>query len=160
LQISWLILLAGAEIAFELENDLFIPSRTSTPLSHKAAALLITYRCIEAFAKGNSPLTDRTLAHELGMSLNHLHTLLEALQNENILVAITNKDQIIGYQPAKAIEFITFAKVCQAIDKNNELIVSVKDSIPLSKIQNFLEEADFSLETSVQNQPLYPTLSS
>ena len=61
LQISWLILLAGAEVAFELENDLFIPSRHLTPLPGKAAALLITFRSVEAFAKGFPP-PDRPLS--------------------------------------------------------------------------------------------------
>src|SRR5436190_15547164 len=59
LQISWIILLAGAEIAVEIENDLFIPDRTLFPISIKAAALAITYRCVESFAKGNKALTDK-----------------------------------------------------------------------------------------------------
>src|SRR5205085_7488603 len=39
LQISWLILLAGAELAFEIENDLFIPYRDTLPISYKSAGL-------------------------------------------------------------------------------------------------------------------------
>lgn len=158
LQTSWLILLAGAEVAFEIENDLFIPFRHLVPLSSKAAALLVTFRCIEAFVKGNPPLTDRSLAHELGVSLNHLHTLLEVLQKERILVAVIYRDKTLGYQPARAIESITFAKVCNAIDKSNELLASVLDSVPLNKIQTYLDQVDKSLEQSPQNKPLYATL--
>ncbi len=155
LQISWLILLAGAEMAFEIENDLFMPDRNAVSLSRKAAALLITYRCIEAFVKGNLPQTDRSLAHELGISLNHLHTLLGALQKERILSAISYNDRTIGYQPAQPIHSITFALVCDAIDKNNELLASVKNSFALQKIQKHLHTAHESLKKTSFDQPIY-----
>ena len=158
LQVSWLILLAGAELAFEIENDLFIPDRKAISLSTKAAALLITFRCIEAFVKGSKPQTDRTLAHELGISLNHLHIILEALQDEKILSAISYRNRTIGYQPARAVESITFNTVCDAIDKSNELIASVAESTPLRKIQEFLQKSDQVIETSPLNLQIYPAL--
>lgn len=155
LQISWLILLAGAELAFEIENDLFIPYRRTIPLSSKAAALLVTYRCIEAFVLGNPPQTDRSLAHELGISLNHLHTLLEALQKERILSAVSYMDRTIGYQPARAIESITFAMVCSAIDKNNELLASVQESVPFQRIEDYLKRSSEEIVHSSLNQTIY-----
>lgn len=158
LQISWLILLAGAEIAFEIENDLFVPFRRMVPLSIKAAALLITYRCVEAFVKGTPPQTDRSLAHELGMSLYHLQTLLEALQKERILSAISYKDKTVGYQPARDVESITFMSVCDAIDKNNELLASVQESPPMQKILAYLDQVDKNLNDSNDNKPLYSAL--
>jgi membrane protein len=155
LQISWLILLAGAEMAFEIENDLFIPYRQTIPLSSKAAALLVTYRCIEGFVLGKPPQTDRSLAHELGISLNHLHTLLEALQKERIISAVSYKDRTIGYQPARAVESITFNMVCNAIDKNNELLASVRDSIAFQRIQEYLHQSHTTLEHTSFNRPIY-----
>lgn len=157
LQISWLILLAGAELAFEIENDLFIPYRNIVYLSSKAAALLVTYRCIEAFSQGNPPQTDRSLAHELGISLNHLHTLLEALQKERILSTVFYQDRTIGYQPARAIESITFSMVCNAIDKSNELLASVHDSIAFQRIQEYLKQSSTTLESASFNQPIFST---
>lgn len=157
LQISWIIFLAGAELAYEIENDLFVPFRNLISISSKAAALLVTFRCIESFVKGNPPQTDQSLAHELGISLNHLHILLEALQKEHVLSAVFYKDKTIGYQPAQAVESITFTKVCQAIDKNNELLASVQDSIALKRIQDYLSQTEMALEHASNNQPLYAT---
>lgn len=159
LQMSWIIFLAGAEIAFEIENDLFVPYRHLAPLSTKAAALLITYRCSEAFAKGQKPLTDRALSHELGLSLYHLQTLLEALQKEGILSAVSYQDKTIGYQPGRAINSITYSSVLKALDKNNQLLASVQESLPFEKIKKFLEETDHELEESSKNLPLYKSLS-
>jgi membrane protein len=159
LQVSWLILLAGAEVAFEIENDLFVPSRRLVPLSNKAAALLMTYRCIEAFIKGEPPKTDRSLSHELGMSLNHIQAIVEALQRENILSAVSSKRKMIGYQPARHVEAITFMAVCQALDKSNELQASVQESPQLEKIQAYLQGTEQELERAPQNEPLYKALS-
>ncbi len=155
LQISWLILLAGAEMAFEIENDLFIPYRRTVNLSSKAAALLITYRCIESFVEGKSPQTDRSLAQELGISLNHLHILLETLQKERILSAVTYKDRTIGYQPARAVESITFTMVCSAIDKSNQLLASVRESVPFQRIQDYLKDSHSTQEEASINQPVF-----
>ena len=154
LQFSWLILLAGAELAFELENDLFMPLRTIAPISSKTAALLVTLRCVEAFMEGKAPQTDRTLAHELGMSLNHLHTLLEALQKEKILSAVSYRDKTIGYQPAKAVHSITFHNVCAAIEKQHHIPASVRESQVLQKIQQYVEQTDRLLGDSPYNHPI------
>lgn len=159
LQISWLILLAGAELAFETENDIYVPARAVIPISSKAAALLIAYRCIEAFAKGEPPLTDRTLAHELGMSLNHVHAIIEVLQNERILSAASYKSKTTGYQPARAINTITMQKVCQAMERGRDMLAAIKDSPQLDKINSYLKETDEMLENSQNNMLVYQYIS-
>ncbi|CUI16824.1 RNase BN, tRNA processing enzyme [Candidatus Protochlamydia naegleriophila] len=159
LQFSWNILLAGAEMAFEIENDLFIPARRLTPISNKAIALLITYRCVEAFVKGESPLTDRALSHELGMSLNHLQLVLEALQSDRILSAVSFHDKTIGYQPARAIDSITMKKVCDAVERSERLMASVRESPQMNKITTYLNEVDEMQKESKDNQPLYAFIS-
>jgi len=158
LQISWLILLAGAELAFEIENDMFVSDRKAVSLSGKAAALLVVYRCIEAFVKGNPPQTERTLARELGIPLNQLYTILEALQHERIISVVSYRGKAIGYQPARAVETITFAKVCSAVDRSTVLQASIAESAPLRKIQDYLEEKEKATERSPINQPIYTAL--
>lgn len=155
LQVSWLILLAGAEIAFALENNLFTSFRQRTSLSPKAAALLITYRTIAAFALGHPPATDRSLANELGISLHHLHNLLDPLKKEGILSVVSYKNKTIGYQPARAIHLITFSLVCNAIEKNNDLSAAVQDSLPFQQIQEYLHQNELTLEKSSLNEPIF-----
>lgn len=155
LQTSWLILLAGAELAVELENDLFIPLRALHPLSAKAAALFITYRCLEAFAKGKPAVADHALAQELGISLSHIQVLLEALQKERILTTVLSNTHA-GYQPAREIKNITMKNVCDAIDKNNEILASFRESPEMKRIQNYLIQIDHTLNDPPYNQALYP----
>lgn len=156
LQISWIIFLAGAEIAVEIENDLFVPLRTSRPLSIKAAALFMTYRCVEAFAHSRPPMTDHQLAQELGMSLNHVQIILEALQKERILVEVySGSDKTVGYQPARAIQTITMKSVCDAIDMSNDIPASYNDSQEMIRVQNYLKQTNLLLEEPSHNPPLY-----
>jgi len=159
LQISWMILLAGAEVAFEIENDLFIPSRHLSPLSDKAVALLITYRCMEAFVKGAPPQTDRSLAHELGLSLHHLQNILEILQNAHLLSAISYQDKTVGYQPARAVHTITFKNVVQAIEDSHQMTTSVEDSPQLMTIREDLDRANQLPGEPTADQSLYHYLS-
>lgn len=154
LQISWIILLAGAELAFETENDLYAPVGKMEPLSSKAAALLITYRCIEAFTNGASPLTDRELGHELGMSLNHIHSILEVLQTDRILSAASYEGKTTGYQPGRAISTITMQLVCDAVDKGHDMMAAVRDSAEMDKINEYLSKTDQLLQQPSNNPVL------
>lgn len=160
LQVSWLILLAGAELAYELENDVFVPNRKQTIISVKAAALLITFRCIEAFLKGLPPLTDQKLGNELGISLYHLQNIIEVLKNGKILSSIILEDGTIGYHPARAIDTINFTSVCEAVEQGEQLSASIEHSSAMAKIQAYLIADDKERETSPQNRPLYQAIGS
>ncbi len=155
LQISWLILLSGAEVAVQIENNIFVPNRKLMPLSNKAAALLICYRCIEAFAKGLPALSDHELAQELGMSLNHVHSLVESLQQSGILSAALSADKTFGYQPARSISGITMKMVCNAMDKSAEIPAAVKESPEIERILNYLNQVDTLLSEKDLDPPLY-----
>jgi len=155
LQISWLILLAGAELAFETENDFFIPARGISAISIKAAALLITFRCIDAFTKGLPAVTDRLLAHELGMSLNHVHSIIEILESQRILSTTSYQNKTIGYQPGRASNSITMQRVCQAIEQGSALLAAVKDSPQLDRINAYLAESHELLSEPDYNPLLY-----
>ncbi len=155
MQISWLILLAGAELAFSIENDMFIPSRQMTPLSEKAIGLLISYRSVEAFANGKPPLTDRIFAHELGLSLSQLHKVLDALRKEGILSSVLYEDKTVGYQPSRSLELITMKAVCDAIDKNHMMMASADNSMELQNIQRYLSKMEDILCANSHSLPLY-----
>jgi membrane protein len=155
LQVSWLILLAGAELAFEIENDLFVPVRTRDSFPEKTIALMITYRCIEAFIKGKPPHTDRSLSHELGLSLNHMHMILEALQKARILTTISYRDKTIGYQPARAVDSITMQLVCDAIEKSHEIMASPANNTQMEKIIAYGKHVNELLEDPKTNHVIY-----
>lgn len=152
-QVSWLILLGGAELAYEMENKLFVPIHHLQNLSSKAAALYITHRCIEAFAKDKPPVTDKVFTHELGLSMIDVHNILDALQKEGILSFASYKEKMKGYQPAKAINLITMQTVCNAIEKSRDLKAYINDSMEMRKIQHYLASIESDLHDP-KNDPL------
>ena len=159
LQISWLILLAGAELAFEVENNLYVSIRNRAYLSEKAIALMITYRCLEAFIQGSPPQTDRSLSHELGLSLNHLHRILEALQDGGILNTISYANKTIGYQPARSVESISMQLVCEAVEKKHYMLASAIENKQIEQIQTYIRETEDLLGEPKFNQSLYSYVS-
>ncbi len=153
-QVSWLILLAGAEIAYEMENTLFVPLRTHQKLSTKAAALYMVQRTIHAYAHGEPPFTDRNFAQLLGISLSDAHTILEALQDGNILSLVSYKNKMQGYQPARDYRSITMHQVASAIDKSTDLNASFPDYHEMKSIQTYLEQIDQTLSTEEFDRPI------
>jgi membrane protein len=156
LQISWLILLAGAELAVAIENELYIPGARIQPISIKTAALLITYKCIEAFSHGDPAPTDRKLAHDLGMSLRHAQLIIETLLQEKILSAVMSSEMgTSGYQPARSVQNITMKDVWNAIENSNEISAAIPDSPIVHKIQTYLITVNELLTDTQYEQPIY-----
>ena len=123
LQVSWMIVLAGAEVAVEIENGFFMGSRKPTLVTFKEAALLVMQRCAEAFSKGSLPLTDLQLKQNLGIPLDHLHPVLDVLHKNHLLSTVALEDGNMGYQPAQAAKNITPQLVFEACDTLNQVPV-------------------------------------
>lgn len=160
LQSSWVILLAGAELAFQIESDFFIPEEESDFISHKAAAIFVTCRCIDAFLHGLPTPTSRTLAEELGISLNGLQQLLAPLCEKKILAMIILKNGEIGYQPARSIDAITSKKVVETLEQVLQLRASTLRLPIMQKIMADLKKIEKSTLHEAENQILSELLRS
>lgn len=154
LQYSWLIVLAGAQIAFQLENELWLPAKNvKTPyreVSGKTIALLITYHCMHAFSRGEPPITDHQLIQLTGTPLNHIRTILGILQQAHLLIAVKS-----GYQPARDIHTMTIKNICDAVEKNTKLEAPIQDSEVAQEITTYLDKLDATVAMSKDNVLLY-----
>lgn len=155
-QTSWLILLAGAELTVEIENHVYIPGRSYMLLTRKVTALLITFRCIEAFTKGIPPYTDRTLAPVVGLPLQDVQEQIELLQKAGILSPVWLSNNSIGYQPGRDTHTITMKSVCDAIELDHQISAYVPDSVELNKFQNYLKKVDTLVSQLESDQLIYP----
>lgn len=156
LQLSWVIFLAGAEMAFHIDTSLSSSSYHQTiPL--KTAALLLCYQCIDAFQQGFPPSTVSELTKECGISLSDTKKILHSLSSAKILAPIPLKNGDIGYQPARSIPTITTKRILEAVD-SPALLPYRGDSSSLMDLANHKIHtlADL-LETSPFNTPIYPS---
>ncbi|MHB9099493.1 MAG: YihY/virulence factor BrkB family protein [Syntrophales bacterium] len=121
LQLSWLIVLYGAELSFAHQNvDTYEFEPDALQASRRLKTLLslqIAQRLIQNFARGEAPLTARQISHELEIPIRLVNEILFELTQSNILSGTdTGRDGERGFQPAHDIHALTIQHVIDAME--------------------------------------------
>lgn len=145
LQVSWLIVLAGAELAAHIENETVYHENWSQMrlVNTRELSLLIVYRCAEAYYHGEPPLTALSFARDLGAPLMSVQPLLDILTEKGVIVELARHGSSqIAYQPKKDARLLTIKGVCDSIDPVRETKVTVENSQVLNEMEKSLDEFD------------------
>ena len=159
LQLSWLIVLLGAEISFAVHNEEDYEFESdSQKISYyykKLLALWIVELCVKNFCQGEKPADIHVITHALGAPIRLIRELLFDLVEARVLSVVKqNDDSNSYYQPAQDVGNLTIKKVLDLLDrKGNGSIPFVKDH-ELEKISNALESLDHVVAVSSKNIPL------
>jgi len=159
LQLSWLIVLLGAEISFAVHNEEDYEFETDTKkISHyykKLLGLRIVELCVKNFCHGEKPTDIHMFNHALGAPIRLVREILFDLIEARILSEVKQSDESIScYQPAQDVANLTIKKVLDLLDKKgNGSIPFVKDH-ELEKISSTLESLDHLVTVSSENIPL------
>jgi len=121
LQLSWLIVLLGAEISFAHQNvDTyeFEPDCLKASIAFKRAFTLhILQMIVKNFKQGEKPLTDREISHQTDGPVRLVRQLLYELVECGILSEVNiHEDKRSAYQPAKNIDDLTIKGVIDALE--------------------------------------------
>lgn len=154
LQISWLIVLFGAEISFaeqnvdtyELEPDCLKVSAAFKRL----AALSITHLCVKQFDAAQAPLSAYDIAHALEMPIRLVNLVLFELSEAKVLCEIKPEDgKSPMYQPARDIADLTIYSVSHMLQTRGE------DNIPLADNEKIavIRRAIADMESQFANAP-------
>lgn len=113
LNVSWLVVLAGAEITYQAGVLPFAleESRYKT-VTKKQFAVVIAMRYAESFFKGDSPLTIRQIAQELGTSSQIVGSIATHLCDQGVLARINASTYLLSRSP----ESITIQNIYDAMD--------------------------------------------
>jgi membrane protein len=156
LQITWLIVLMGAELAFAYQNiEHYEYEEAALKLSHdnkRILTLLICHQIINNYEEGGEPRNTEFLSHQLGIPLRLLNELVYELITAGILVelAATNpKDR--SYVPAVDIHKITVEYIYNQIEKVGGDHLYVNESSDLQKITRIHEHLMDSIRESPSN---------
>ncbi len=123
LQLSWIILLFGAALAYSAQNvRKFSFERDSKNISRRYKdflTVLITSLIVKRFEKGDKPYTADELSDTYRIPIRITTQLLHLLLEIKIIseVLIGDDDRIIYYQPAIDINLISMAFLMQRIDE-------------------------------------------
>jgi membrane protein len=120
LQLSWLILLYGAELSFAYQNvDTYEFEPDALQASHRLKMLLslqIAQYVVAGFVKGERPPSASRISRELEIPIRLVNEILFALENSNIISTTEcGKDGDRGFMPARDINTLTVQYVMEAL---------------------------------------------
>ena len=143
LQLSWVILLYGAEIAFAWENTVSLETDgldydQLNLHQQKLVALRVVLLCVRRFARGDSPATDREISKELKLPLKIINILLEKLLASNLLFQVTSSQGRRGYSPAIDIETLTIMDVITAFEQPTDKCIDVSAALEFKALEDRL----------------------
>jgi len=141
LQISWWIVLFGAELSFANQNvDTYEYEPDCLKVSagfKKIVALQIAHLLIKKFENGERPLTDSQISAQLEMPIRLVHNILFDLVESGLVSEIkTQADKEFAYQPARDINNLTIQYVLEALDKKGT------DNIPIARTEDYRALSD------------------
>jgi len=120
LQLSWRVVLYGAEISFAHQNvDTYEFESDARQASHRIKTLLslqITHHLIRNFIRREKPLTDRDISNQLEIPIRFVNEILFDLVKCRI-VSVTETEGERGYQPALDINTISIQYVIDAMEQ-------------------------------------------
>jgi len=136
LQVSWLIVLFGAEISFSHQNvDMyeFEPDCRRVSLSLKRLlALQVTHFLVKKFSKGKTPFTASSIAYALEIPVRLVRQILFELVEGSVVSEVkTQEYKETAFQPARDGETLTIKYVIDALEHRGA------NDIPAAQTQEF-----------------------
>jgi membrane protein len=159
LQLSWLIVLFGAEISFANQNvEKYEYETESLHISHyyrQILSLYIAHFVVKNFAEGREPMTAQQIAHALEMPVKIARDILYELVGCRIFAeTVTDSPKTNAYQPARDISTITVRYVLQKLEKSGLENIHVATTRELQAITSIQDSFLKLLEKAPENQLL------
>lgn len=159
LQLSWLIVLFGAEASFahqnvatyEFEQDCL----TVNPRFKRMTALAIMALCVKNFVQAERPLTDREIAQKLEVPIRLVRSIVADLNEARLLSEVRgDPPDDISYQPGCDIQRLTVAEINDRLDTQGLGAVPIAESADVQKLQETLKRFQEINEQSSANLKL------
>ncbi|MEI7993964.1 MAG: YihY/virulence factor BrkB family protein [Methylococcaceae bacterium] len=158
LQMGWMIVLFGCEVAFFLQNyEIYRNNNRFSDLSFslkKVIALQITHLIIKNFIQLNKPLTATEIATKLVIPIAIIQPVLMYLMASHIIVEYKylEDDEDEVYQPAVDINILSIAYIIDSLEKcgQNHLPDIDQERLFMEPVNSFTKL----METAEQNRLL------
>lgn len=157
LQLSWMIVLFGAQIAYAHQHvgqhALSMDTQDASAGLQKQYALYLLRMIIGAFEKGEVPLTAEQLADRLNLSHAMVVQLLDQLMQGGLVAAVQHAAlEDPGYQPARDIHNITVADVLESWDRTGQNDLPEASDQSLVEISRTLADIGRELKNASANR--------
>jgi membrane protein len=154
LQLSWVILLGGAEISYADQNvDIYEYEPDYLQVSHRYKGLLtlhVAYLLVKRFIDGKPPATAEQISHELELPFRLTSDILtDLLESGLISNTCLDHDDESAYQPASDVSQWTLDYVIDALDRRGINEIPVAHTAALESLSENLK----ALESAVKRSP-------
>jgi len=159
LQVSWLVVLLGAEICFAHQNvDTYEFEPDSFQISAYFKSLLslgVAHLVIKRFTRGEKPLTAAQISHALEIPVRLVRQILYELVGSGVLSATTTGAyKEMAYQPARDVNGLTVGRVIEALSKRGADTLPVPHTQEIKALSESLEALREDLRKSPANKRL------
>jgi membrane protein len=156
LQLSWMIVLFGAEIAYaneHYETYGFHPDYLQISVSAKKLLMLRIFHLLtKRFSRGEKPLTAKEISSTLEIPLRLVQTILQELSEVGLVIETARGTKSeVAYQPARTIENITLKIALDEYEKYGITTIPEYQSDDTEKISKYLNGISEACEKSTEN---------
>ncbi len=158
-QMSWLIVLLGAEISFAYQNvETYEFERDCLQISHsfkRLISLRIAHLVVKNFSSGGESLTAAQVSRKLEVPIRLVNDILYELVESGILAEVKQGEKSdIFYHPARDPEILTVKYIVDALEERGSRNIPIVKSDELNKIAESLKTFSEITERSPANMPL------
>ncbi len=154
LQISWFVVLLGAEISFAVQNfRLKSASKQLQKLSisyQKKIALLLVKKIGEYFSNAKKAPTAEKLSHKTTIPVYTVEFVLQNLVDAEIISKIKNKNNTV-YQPAMSLENLSIVKVINAYEETGTDFSNYIKNLEFKELEKKLKAVKEHQYSAVEN---------
>lgn len=156
IQLSWIIVLVGAEISFAWQNiEMYEFGYKDKPLSHRLTLILsivVTSICVHRFLEQKSPVTIKKLFKKTKIPTHFLQEIVFKLVECEILNEVHHPENgQIGYQPGVSVANLYIKDIMDRLDKLGlHHMPQIKEKVA-EKIEKVLDTFSKHIEKSSKN---------
>jgi membrane protein len=159
LQMSWLIVLLGAEFPFAQQNvETYEFEHAYEEVSYsfkKILSLRIVHALVRNFSHAQTPWTEITISQKLGIPLRLVRELLRELREAGVISQVLlDDDRTAAYQPARSLRGITVQYVIDSLEQRGVDNIPIAKSKELKKLSAHLKDFHDLIAQSQANRRL------
>jgi membrane protein len=159
MQIGWLIVLFGAEIAFAHQNvETYEFEQECLTVSHAFKRLLslrILHLIVRDFWLGGKPYTSRQIAHDLEIPIRLVNEILFELVASGLASEVkADEGRGIAYEPARDPDTMTIKNVVDMLEQHGSVDIPVAQTDELRQLSESLKTFGDLIEKSEANRKL------
>jgi membrane protein len=156
LQVSWLIVLYGAEISFAHQNvDTYEFEQDCKNVSHshkRLVSLLVSHLLVKDFCQGKPPIDANQISEVLEVPIRLVREVVFDLVESGILIEAKKNDyKDAAYHPGIDVNKLSIKFIVDALEKHGNSEIPIAESKDLDRLSIHLETITGAIEKSPSN---------